>query len=283
MNEVEQECIILNSVWEMIDRMVNWAMFVKHDRIKPTNMMFETREHSLLFVILLGDFLSPLRAFRGQRMPLGLARMHSNTRPSDLTFLYYLRQVCTKPKLGPDASDLSSRTEAFGTWLEDEFVARGVNLPTINVVTDVRIPRYRYLKMCGDIAKHNLARLSANVARIRELLEASGQPVSEQESYLAVEDFFAWFHDNIFIYHSSQIAEFLNNIRWSIFDYLQPEFARSWHRVEGASDFAMYAYDIPGDCTEPVARAMYWDLMNRVRAKPHMHRFIVSESFKQRY
>ena len=30
MNEIEQECIILNSVWEMIDGMVNWAMFVKH-------------------------------------------------------------------------------------------------------------------------------------------------------------------------------------------------------------------------------------------------------------
>jgi hypothetical protein len=31
MNEIEQECIILNSVWEMIDGMVNWAMFVKHE------------------------------------------------------------------------------------------------------------------------------------------------------------------------------------------------------------------------------------------------------------
>ena len=31
MNELEQECIILNSAWDMINGMVNWAMFCKHD------------------------------------------------------------------------------------------------------------------------------------------------------------------------------------------------------------------------------------------------------------
>ena len=45
----------------------------------------------------------------------------------------------------------------------------------------------------------------------------------------------------------------------------------------------MYRYRVPADITEPVAHAMYWDLMNRVRSKPLVHRFTVSESFKQRY
>ena len=36
MNEIEQECIILNSAWQMIDDMVNWGMFVKHDETEPT-------------------------------------------------------------------------------------------------------------------------------------------------------------------------------------------------------------------------------------------------------
>jgi hypothetical protein len=284
MNEIEQECIILNSVWEMIDGMVNWAMFVKHERTEPTNMMFETSQHSRLFIILLGDFLSQLRAFKGQPIPLGLRAAPSNARPSDLTFLYYLRQVCAKPTLAPQASDLSTWTEAFAVWLEADFIAPGVNLHAINVVADLRVPRYRYIKICGDIAKHNLARLATNVAHIRDLLEASGYPVSEQEAYLAVENFFEWFHDDIFIYHSSQIAEFLNNIRWGIFDYLRPEFARSWHSVGSAnSNFPKYAYDFPAGCNEPIARAMYWDLMNRVRGKPWMHKFVVSDSFKQRY
>ena len=70
MNDTEQECIVLNSAWEMIDGMVNWAMFVRNDRTDPTNLTFETSQHSRLFIVLLGDFLSQLRAFRGQPIPL---------------------------------------------------------------------------------------------------------------------------------------------------------------------------------------------------------------------
>ena len=284
MNEVEQECIILNSVWEMIDGMVNWAMFVQHDRTEPTNMMFETSQHCRLFNILLGDFLSPLQGFKGRPIPFGLNRAPSDARPSDLTFLYYLRQVCAKPSFAPDASNLRARTEELAIWLEGDFVATRVNLHAIDVVADIRISRYRYIKICGDIAKHNLARLATNVGHIRAVLAASGHEVGEQQAYLAVENFFEWFHGNIFIYHSSQIAELMNNIRWAIFDYLRPEFARSWHLTEKATpDFPIYAYRVPDACTEPVAHAMYWDVMNRVRAKPLVHRFIVSESFKQRY
>jgi hypothetical protein len=284
MNEIEQECIILNSVWNMIDGMVNWGMFVPHDRSTPTNMMFKTSEHRQLFTILLGDFLSQLRAFKGESIPLGLNAAPSNARASDLTYLLYLRQVCAKPHFAPEASALSAHVEAFAAWLEGEFTAERVNLGDIDIVATLRVSRYRYIKMCGDIAKHNLARLSTNVRHLRTLLEASGHPVSEQQGYLAIPNFFEWFHDDIFIYHSSQIAEFLNNIRWAIYDYLRPEFARSWHLTERATpDFPAYAYRYPEGCTEPVARAMYWDVMNRVRAKPWMHRFIVSDSFKCRY
>jgi len=284
MNEIEQECIILNSAWEMIDGMVNWAMFVKHDRVEPTNMMFQTSQCSELFIILLGDFLSQLRAFKGRPVPLGLQAAPSNARLSDLTFLYYLRQVCANPHLAPEASNLSTHTEAFATWLEGEFVTKGVNLSAIDVVADLRVTRYRYLKICGDIAKHNLARLETNVRYIQSLLQASGHPVGEQEAYLAVTDFYEWFQRNIFIYHSSHIAEFLNNIRWAIFEFLQPEFTRSYHHKEGYSlSTPWYGYHYPDGCDEPLACAMYWDLMNRVRGRPWLHRFIVSDSFKALY
>ena len=225
MNDIERECVILNSAWDMIDGMVNWAMFVKHDRTGPTNMMFETSQHRRLFIILLGDFLSEIRGFKREPVPLGLKPAPSNARPSDLTFLFHLRHVCENPKLGK-----------------------------------------------GDCC------------HIRKLLKASGHLITEQDADLAAGNFFEWFHEDIFIYHSSHIAEFLNNIRWSIFHYLRPEFERSWHPVKGQTpDFPLYAYDIPNDCKEPVARAMYWDLMNRVRSKPFMHRFIISDLFKQRY
>jgi hypothetical protein len=284
MNDIEQETIILNSAWEMIDGMVNWAMFDKNDYIRPTNLLFSTRQHRRLFAILLGDFLSIISTFKGDSVPLGLNPAPSNARPSDLTFLFHLRQVCRKPRLGDSASALSATVETFATWLEGEFDVKGVNLHSIGVVVDLKISRWRYIKMCGDIAKHNLARLETNVRHLRDLLKAAGQPVSEQDAYLAIENFFDWFHDDIFTYHSSQIAEFLNNIRWAIYDYLKIEFQRSWHlRDDATEDFPIYSYDVPAAITEQIARAMYWALMNRVRLRPIVRQFVVSESYKLRY
>ena len=284
MNAIERESIILNSAWGMIDEMVNWAMFVKNDDAEPTNLLFETGHHARLFIILLRDFLSQVHAFNSEPMPLGLEKAPPNARPSDLTFIFHLRQVCGDPKLGMAATGLGERIETFADWLEGDFVAPGVHLPDIDVTVDLRVKRFRYIKMCGDIAKHNLARLSTNVGCLRKLLKTAGHAVSEQEAYLAIEGFFEWFFDDIFIYHSSQIAEFLNNIRWAIFEYLQPEYQRSWHLTDDATpDFPRYGYHFPSGIIEPVARAMYWDVMNRVRAKPWVRPFVVSNFFKLRY
>jgi hypothetical protein len=284
MNDIEREAIILNSAWEMIDGMVNWAMFVKNDQTEPTNLMFQTNAHVRLFVILLGDFLADVRAFKGEPVPLGLKPAPNNARPSDLTFLFHLRQVCASPRLGSDASALARAVEDFATWLEGQFIATGVNLHAIDVVADLRVVRYRYIKMCGDIAKHSLARLATNVGHLRKLLDQAGHPVSEQQAYLAVETFFDWFQEDIFIYHSTQIAEFLNNIRWAIYWYLQPEFRRSWHLTDRATaDFPAYGYRVPSEIAEQVAVAMYWNLMNRSRSQPYVQRFVISPHMKTLY
>lgn len=284
MNDTEREAIILNSAWEMIDGMVNWAVFVKTEQVDPSNLMFQTSGQARLFVILLGDFLSEIRAFKGEPVPLGLKPAPSNARPSDLTFLFHLRQVCADPRLGRDTVGLSAAVEAFASWLEGEFTATGVNLHAIDVVADLRVTRLRYIKMCGDMAKHNLARLATNVGHLRKMLKQAGHSVSEQEAYLAVETFFEWFHQDIFLYHSSQIGEFLNNIRWAIYDYLQPEFQRSFHiPAKSSAEFPMYSYRVPAAITEPVAVAMYWNTMNRSRSRPYVQRFEIPDSMKQRY
>jgi hypothetical protein len=244
MNDTEREAIILNSAWEMIDGMMNWAVFVKTDSAKPSNLIFQTSAHARLFVILLSDFLSEIRAFKGEPIPLDLKPVPSNSRPSGLTFLFHLRQVCADPKFGVDAAELSATVEAFAIWLDGEFTATGVNLRTIDVVADLRVARHRYIKMCGDMAKHNLARLATNVGHLRRLLEQAGHPVDEQRAYLAVEAFFEWFHQDIFVFHASQIGEFLNNIRWAIYEYLQPEFRRSWHvPTTSTAEFPMYMFE----------------------------------------
>jgi hypothetical protein len=70
--------------------------------------MFETGQHRRLFVILLADFLSEVRAFKGGHVPFGLKAAPSNARPCDLTFIFHLRQVCADPKLDADATGISS-------------------------------------------------------------------------------------------------------------------------------------------------------------------------------
>ncbi len=278
MNETEQEAIILNATWEMIDDMVNWAMIVKFDEPLRT-VMFETSQHARLFNILLGDFLSDLRAFKQKPPPFGLRPAPPNARASDLTFLYHLRQICEDPRLGSDIGALNDAVEAFATWLEQEFVAEGVNLNSIGVVADIKVQRWRYIKICGDIGKHNIARLESNAAHIRRLVSASGHPVSEQDSYLAINDFYEWFHTNIFIAHASAIADFLNNIPLAIRRYAGEEFARAYVRTDTPFE-GMYHFDVPPSISEPVARAMYWDLMNRVRGRPFMLPFDISDFLK---
>ena len=207
MNDTEREAIILNCAWEMIDDMVNWAIFEKTEQTVLSNLWFPTSQHRQLFLILLADFLSQTRGFSGRPIPLGLQEPPRDTTPTNLTFLFHLRQVCARPILGTDASELSAAVEQFAAWLEREFVTEGVNLYSIDTVTNLELSRLQYIRICGDIAKHNLARLEANVKRLRDLMAVAGNPISESEAYLAIPSFNEWFADNIFIYHASHIAE----------------------------------------------------------------------------
>lgn len=284
MNDLEREAVILNAAWSMIDEMVNWAMFVKVERTEPTNLMFQTRQCARLFLILLGDFLSDVRAFKGEPPPLGLKPAPSNAALSDLTFLFHLRQVGKNPLLGSNPGPLNAVIEDFGGWLETSFKAEGVNLHAIDVVADLTVTRFRYLKMCGDIAKHNLARLATNAKHLRQLLVDAGYDVTEAKSYLALETFSEWFADGVFIYQSSQIAEFLNNLRWAIYDYVQPQFRRAFRwRPDIAVDPPMYDFRVPDGLEDPLAQAMYFELMQRSRREPYVRRFVVHPTMKMRY
>ena len=278
MNQSEQEAVILNTVWGMIDDMVNWTMFDDFGEDGPTSLSFRTGSHARLFIVLLADFLSMVQASKGRAVPLGLPKVPENARPSDRTFLYYLKHVCADPQLGEQALPMAERVDAFADWLEGTFTACSVNLPDIDLVGDVTVERYRYLKMCGDIAKHSLPRLAVNVRRLRRLLQKSGHEVDEEQAYLAMDNFFDWFFDDSFAYSASRIAEFLNELRWSIFEYLRPEYERAF-QLEGI----LYRYNVPENIKEPIGRAMYWDLMNRVGTKPIVPRFEVTEYLKRRH
>jgi len=197
-NPTEQESIILNTAWQMIDDMVNRSVFVGFQTDEPTTLLPQTREHALLFVVLLRDFPSEIRAFGKSPLPMGLRKPPPNSRPSDRTFIFHLRQVCAAPRLGTDPSALSCKAEDFAHWLEGSFEAKGVNLGDIDLVCDLRVERYRYIRMCGDIAKHSLPRLSVNARHLRKLLRNAGHEVTEEESYLAIPNFLRPFLRRLF-------------------------------------------------------------------------------------
>ena len=194
-------------------------------------------------------------------------------------FIFHLRQVCRDPQFGEDATALSNKVEEFSSWLEANIRSRDVNLSVIDIVVDIEVERYKYIKMCGNIAKHSLTRLSLLICDLRKLLAKAGHEVSIQEAHLATNAFFVWFFDDVFMFHSNRIVELLNDIRWHLFEYLQPEYQRSWHpkgRFHGD-----YGYHVPHTVIDPFAQTMYWDLMNRVRTKPYLSPFVADEAFKR--
>jgi hypothetical protein len=105
------------------------------------------------------------------------------------------------------------------------------------------------------------------------------QPLDKQQAFLALPSFYEKFHDDFFVYHSSTIAEYLNNIRWSIYRYLQAEFSRSYC-PSPPGDFR-YKFSYPENCQQTLARSMYWALMNHMRQRPYFPEFSVSQSFKK--
>jgi hypothetical protein len=281
---IEQEAIVLNAAWAMIDDMVNFAIFVPlGSKIEDTNLMPQTADTLRLFHVLLGDFLSPLiRKGRGG-LPFDLPQPPSGARPSDLTFLFYVRQVFEQPMLNPDSSALRQPSEAFADWLEQDSFVEEVWLPSIEVQADLTIRRIVWLKICADIGKHSFARLEPNVGKLVSILAQHGKEIDEGMGYAALPDFWDWFHTHLFGYHASTVAEFLNNIRWGLYAYLRPEFERAYRVTERVSDLDMYVYDYPPGITAPIARTMYWELMNRVRSRPYFPPFTVTQSLKNRY
>lgn len=281
-NELEREVIILYAVWDMIDNMVNFEMFESLESTQNTNLMFCTSSHTRLFNVLFADFLSsPQKDRKRGTLPFGLPRAPKEGPMSQQSYLYYLSALCENPRLDKRTETLAGTVRKFCEWLDTECVVDGVWLAEIGIKVDVKATRLELFKICGNIAKHNFSRLEANVRDIMRILESSGKRVTAQQAFIALPSFYEWFHRNFFVYNSSTVAENLNNLRWAMYGYLRFEYERSY--VAPAAGQIAYSYAVPDDCREPLAREMYWNLMNHVRNRPYFPRFTVSDSFKSHF
>lgn len=264
---MEQEVIILRNVYDHIGEMVNYSLLEIQSFDGDSMIMFKDMNQRKLFFILLVDFLS----VTDKRGPI-----------KKISFLSGLSEICKNPQFSENESESELReiVERFRHWLNENKII-DIWMPSINKQVDLSITRIDAIKMSGDISKHNYLRASGVAERLREILKESGIEIGFEQAMLALPDFYERFHDDILIYLSSHICEFLNDIRWAIHIYLRPEFRKSFHRT--SDPIINYSYKVPNEIKSEYARDCYWELMNELRREPYMKKFVVAKSFKTEY
>lgn len=269
LSKIEEEIVLLKAIKELIDSMVNFEVLALKRSDPDSSITFKSDIHQKFFNIILADFLS--KTDTNKKAPI-----------RSTSYLAALKSISENPSFDIDNSvaSLYEATHQFDYWLEQR-VEDDVWLPSIDKNTTLRIPRRLFLRMCGDISKHNFLKLVGVAEKLVKTLKESGVSIEIDDALLTLADFYERFHTDIFNYHSSTIAEFLNNIRWGIYEYLQPHFRRSI--VSEGGDPPKYRYTYPEGVTTKFARDCYWQIMNEVRNQPYVRRFEVTECLKLRY
>jgi len=264
---IEQEVIILRAVTDLIDSMVNFQLMSLLGKDPNSEIAFKDYTHQRFFNIVLVDFLS---------------RTDKKSPIKPISYIGGLREIVNNPCFDENNSvhNLKVATQEFKDWLDQE-VEVDAWLPSIDEKTKLKISRFDFLKMTGNISKHNYLRATDVAEKLKGILAKSGITVDLSEAILVLGEFYERFHGDILNCHSSTIAEFLNNLRWGIYDYLQPEFKKSIVWEGGAPP--KYHYTYPEEIESEFAKSYYWDLMNWVRGKPYMRKFKVNKWLKLRY
>lgn len=262
---IETEVILLKSVYDHIGEMVNLSMLEIQGSEADSTIRFKGMHERTLFYILLVDFLSKTDL----KGPIG-----------NVSFLEGLSNICSSPCLAQKGSEkpLSDVVRSFRNWLEIE---REIDIwmPSISSQITLKLIWTDAIKMNGNVSKHNYLRAVRVAKQLRKLLKSAGKDVSIEQSMLALPDFYDRFHDDILIYLSSHICEFLNDIRWAIHTYLGPEFKNSRHQTSESS--AGYSYKVPESIESEYAKSCYWDLMNHLRSDPDMKQFKASDDLDE--
>jgi hypothetical protein len=267
MNKVEEEVILLKAVWDLIDSIVNFDVFELQGIDPDAQIMFHRSSDQKYFNIVLTDLLS---------------RTDKKAPIRQTSYLAGLRAICADPTFDVNGSvrSLQAAVDAFTRWLEQAIEVE-IWMPSLDKQVKLGLTRIGFLKMCGDLSKHNFLRAIGVAEELRDLLAKSGVDVSVDDALRAFEDFYARFHDDILNYHSSTIAEFLNDIRWGVYQYLQPEFKQNL--VWESRNPPKYRYTYPTQVVSSLGKHCYWEIMNDVRREPYMRKFRVTQYLKLRY
>jgi len=267
---LEQEIITLKAVADMIGDMVNHEVMTIHFSDPDSSVMFRSMTHMAFFNIILVDLLSKPSGFF----------------TSDRSYFDRLEHICANPLMGtvPEIRELTEAVCTFARWLAEEVTVQNRWFPSMNLQIDLKITRKVFIGICGNIAKHNFTQLTRQAERLRRIFCDNGQDVSLDRCILALQDFRQQFYNDVFHYHSSTIAEFLNNIWWGIHSYtaLVRESCTET-RFDAKLHLSVHEYRSPRDVTSELGKVCFWELMNRAMQQPYIRRFTVTPYLKMRY
>ncbi len=165
-------------------------------------------------------------------------------------------------------------------WLAEKVTVE-THLPSLSRTINLTLSRQEFVYICGNISKHNFARLTGVAKKVRELLRQNDIDLTPPDVIAVLDDFYERFHYDILTYHSSTLVQLLNNVRWGVQNYLKPEYLRSYRK--DPVDEIRYSYDVPAGIVHNIAQTCYWDLMNSVRQEPYVKPFKASRYLKGRY
>jgi hypothetical protein len=265
----EQEAIGLCVCLEAVGDMANHALLTLRDVSAypgEAEVIFKDRAHRDLFLIRLLDFAKE----SGCNQLTGVTG----------SCLAVLKAACVTKCFDIDesATDLRIAVEALESWLSYKKPIT-LWLPTLDINASISVSRLEFLNIIGNHSKHNLSRLTAVSREVARILSDHGYSVPEEQIPLALDDFREHLADNYFIYYSTWLAELLNNVRWGLQTYLSPTFGRSYSA--GPDDSQVYSYEYPDDIRGDIPRQWFWRLMNNVRARPCLKKFVCARYLKQ--
>jgi hypothetical protein len=268
MNSSEQEAVGLCIALEAIDDIVNHALLEIRDNSVSgeATVYFKERVHQQMFIVRLLDFSKE----RGTKSVTGVAG----------SCLDVLQEACKTRSfnVGDSVAGLASAVAALQDWLSATSSLR-MWIPTLRIDAHLSVPRSQLVFILGNHVKHNLARLTGVSNELSYLLAEHGYSVKPEQVPLALDDIREHLQENYFVYYSTRLTELINNVRWGIHDYLQPAFSTAFTRFPG--DDIRYEYRYPDVITDTVAREWFWRLMNHVRGRPFVKRFVGSRDLKK--
>lgn len=266
LDPMEAEAISLHAAIESLDELVSHALFDLLGSDPDTEVRFKEAVHQRLFNILLVDLLSAVN-----RATLGKGG----------SLISVLQAIAEDPVIGSkeDAAGIKASADGLSCWLSEE-IDVPVWLPSLDTEGSLRITRFEFIYICGNIGKHGFARLDRVADKLSKVLERNGVQASPEEALMVLDDFYERFHTDILNYHATTLAELLNDIRWSIHDYLRPAYRAALR--ERLGEVPPYSFALPSGLSR-FSRTCFWALMNSVREGPPVRKFVGTKWLKLRY